>query len=59
MDKCLVITFNDTVLTNQPIDLTHLVPCTIEEVDERIFLHAKEVAQSNSKIIIKTVDGDV
>ena len=59
MDKCLVITFNNTVLKNQPIDLTHLVPCTIEEVDKRNFLHAKDVAQSNSKILIKTVDGDV
>ena len=34
MDKCLVVTFNDTVLRNQPIDLTDLVVCTIEEADE-------------------------
>ena len=59
MDKCLVVTCNDAVLTNQPIDVTDLVPCTIEKADERIFLHAKNVAQSNSKILVKTVDSDV
>ena len=59
MDKCLVITFNDTVLTNQPIDLTDLVPCTIEEAGERTFLHVKNKAQSNSKILINTADSDV
>ena len=36
MDKCLVVTFNDTVLRNQPIDLTDLVVCTIEEADEHM-----------------------
>ena len=41
MDKCLVVTFNDAVLTNQPLDVADLVPCTIQEADERIFLHAK------------------
>ena len=59
MDKCLVFTFNDTVLTKQPIDLTDLAPWTTEEADECIFFHAKNVAQSNSKILIKTVDSDV
>ena len=35
-----------------------MVPCTIEEVDERIFFHEKNVAQSNSKILVKTVNSD-
>ena len=56
MEKCLVVTFNDAILTNQPTDL---VPYTIEEAEERIFFHAKSVAQSNSKILVKTVDSDV
>ena len=36
-----------------------MVPCTIEEVGERILLHVKNVAQSNSKILGKIVDSDV
>ena len=59
MDKCLVVTFNDTDLRNQPIEVTDLVPCTIGEADERIFLHAKSVAQSNSKILVKAAESDV
>ena len=35
MDKCLVVTFNDTVLTNQPIGLsltaTDFLSCTIKK----------------------------
>ena len=62
MYKCLVVTFNDTVLTNQPMDVTDLVPCTIEETDEKnvknVFMQ-KKVAQSNSKILVRTVDSDV
>ena len=46
MDKCLVVAFNDIVLTNQPIDiLTDLVPWSTEEGDKRLFLHAENVAQ--------------
>ena len=39
--------------------LIDLVPCTIEEFDQRIFLYAKNVAQPNSKILVKTVNSDV
>ena len=42
VDKCLVVTFNDTYLTYQPVDLTDLVPCTIEEGDKRIFFSCKK-----------------
>ena len=31
MVKCLAVMFDDAVLTNQPIDVTDLVPCTIEK----------------------------
>ena len=31
MDKCLVVMFDDAALTNQPIDVTDLAPCTIEK----------------------------
>ena len=55
IDRCLVVTFNDTVLTNQSVDLTDFVPCTIEEADKSIFIHAENVAQSNIKILVKTV----
>ena len=33
MDKCLVVMFDDAALTNQPIHVTDLVPCTIEKSD--------------------------
>ena len=32
--------------------------CKIEEAAERIFLHAKNVALSNTKILVKTVNSD-
>ena len=35
------------------------MPCTIEEADECIFYYAKTVAQSNNKILVKTVNSDV
>ena len=50
------------VLTNQITDIQHFndkLPYTIEEADKRIFLHGKNVAQSNSKILIKTINSDV
>ena len=33
MDKCLVVMFADAAFRNQLIDVTDLVPCTIEEAD--------------------------
>ena len=42
-----------------PFDISLiLVACTIEEAEERIFLHAKNVAQSKSKILVKTINSD-
>ena len=39
--------------------LIDLVPCTIEEFDQCIFLYAKNIAQPNSKILVETVNSDV
>ena len=33
MDKCLVVMFDHAALTNQPIDVTDLISCTIENSD--------------------------
>ena len=36
-----------------------MMPCTIEEADEWVFIHANDAAKEFSRILIKTVDSDV
>ena len=35
------------------------MPCSIEEADERMVLHAKHVSKHGTRVSIKTVDSDV
>ena len=35
------------------------MPCTIEEADDRIFVHTSDTAKAFSKLLIKTVDSDI
>ena len=61
-DKQLVITDGDAVLSKPPfLDTTRLIaPCTQEEADSRMMLHAAHAAHAgHSKITIRTVDTDV
>lgn len=55
LGQMLIVTFNDTILTNQPIDLIDLLSCSLKERGKCVFLHAKTVAQSNSKIVVETL----
>jgi len=61
MDKHIVTTLNTGVLsTIADYDIAQLSPCTHEEADTRMFLHAADLVRAgNKKILIKTVDTDV
>ena len=52
----IVVTEENTVLSNTPADLSTLSPCFHEEADTRMLLHASRCIGS---LIIKTVDTDV
>ena len=61
-EKQLVIRNRDAVLSKPPLlDNTSLAPCTQEEADSRMILHAAHAAHAghSSKITIRTVDTDV
>ena len=60
--KILVSTYDESVITSDQtmMDLNSLQPCSHEEADTRIFLHAAHCAQQGHKrIAIRTVDTDV
>lgn len=56
--KQLFATKSNNVLTYpQHMEITHLAPCTHQEADTRIFLHAVDaVNHGHQKITIRTVD---
>ena len=58
-DKMFVVTYDGAVLVNQNINTYNLIPCTIEEADNIMLVHASDVAKAFSKPLIKTVDSDV
>ena len=59
--KELVVTLETEVLTTPPrTDLESLAPCSQEEADGRMLLHAADAARrGHDKILIRTVDTDV
>ena len=58
-EPLLVATVNESVICNKNISLQGLMPCSIEEADERMLLHAKHVSKHGTRVSIKTVDSDV
>ena len=56
--KIYVAAANENVLSNQSLYLNNIMPCNIEEVDERMLLHVNNAANQLSKHLIKTVDSD-
>jgi len=60
-DKELVVTEGNDVLRKPPLlDTSALAPCSHEEADSRIILHAAHAAHSgHKKILVCTVDTDV
>ena len=59
--KQVVTSYGEQVLFNQPGERqSDLAPCTHEEADTRMFVHAVDaVRQGSKRIVIRTVDTDV
>ena len=56
----VIMTLGDSVCSSVPFTEEHLSPCTHEEADTRMLLHAADgVTQGMKRITIKTVDTDV
>ena len=54
------ITHGDEVLCSEATNVEWLSPCTHEDTDTRVLLHAVDgVKQGRQKIVIRTVDIDV
>jgi hypothetical protein len=49
----------DGAVAKQNVDLRSLIPCNIEEADERMFVHVQHPAALYPRILVKTVDSDV
>ena len=48
----LVITKGEMVHSNTPLELNDLMPCGIEEANERFFLHLKRAAEENVDVVV-------
>ena len=56
----VIITKGEDVVSNTYINKNELAPCTHEEADTRLFVHAKDASiEGNKKIIISSTDTDV
>ena len=59
-DVLVIATLEKSVLSNQNIDQSILVPCHEKEADTPMFLYAFDASKaSTEKIMIRTVDTDV
>ena len=55
-----IVTKEEQALSTQVINLDHLVPCSHEEADTRIFVHAKHaVMEGNQTLMVKANNTDV
>ena len=54
-----IATTDENVIANQEVNLSGLMPCTLEEADELMFLHALHASENYKSISIKAVDSDV
>ena len=56
----VIVTKEELALSTQVINLDHVAPCSHEEADTRIFVHAKHaVMEGNQTLMIKANDTDV
>ena len=59
-DKLVIATKGEDILCNKRQDGSNLSPCTHEEADTRLLLHAADCSRNGySKVMIRTVDTDV
>ena len=59
IDKTVVATDNEMVVSNHDIYLNDMMPCNIEQTVERLLLHTLDVSKGFGRVLIKTVDSDV
>ena len=56
----VIVTKEDDVVSNKPTNLTGLAPCSHEEADTRIFVHARDATEAGSKFaMVRANDTDV
>ena len=57
-DNCtVVVTKNESVVSNKEIDTSRITPCLKEEADDRMFLHVFELSKlGHKKVTVATVD---
>ena len=56
----VIVTKEDNVLSNHTNSLEGVSPCSHEEADTRIFVHARHAAQEGSKsVLVKASDTDI
>ena len=56
----VIVTKGEDAVSNTNINRNELSPCTHEEADTRLFVHAKDAStEGNKKIIISSTDTDV
>jgi len=59
-NKCVVATTENSVLTSTEMPATGMSPCTHEEADTRMLLHALDASESGlQSVLLRTVDTDV
>ena len=54
-----IATTDENVIADQDVNLSGLMPRTLEEADKHMFLHDPHASENQKSIIIKTVDSDV
>ena len=53
-------TENENVVTSRAVlEISSMTPCSMDEADERIFVHVKHYSREHAQIMIKTADSDV
>ena len=53
-NKVVVSTVNENVVTNGAgLEISSLMSCSMEEADERIFVHVKHTSREHTRIMIK------
>ena len=59
-EKDVFCAFDGDVLSNNDMDISSLTPCSLEEADTQVLLHARQIFWSGyEKVSIQTVDTDV
>ena len=56
----VIVTKEEDAISNSTIDLAGVAPCSHEEADTQIFVHARHAAEAGSKVImVKANDTDI